>query len=140
MRELIPAIKKNVGYYYITLHDNGKDKKYYIHRLVNMFFNPNPRKLTITDHINNNKLDNRASNLRWCTQKENLNNPNSNKIKGVARYSLEGEFIDSRQSIMSYQEEFGFNHNSIIQCCKGRTKSAYGYKWEYLDKDGYLPF
>lgn len=63
------------GYLKINLHKNGQGKHYFIHRLVSEAFIPNPNNLPCIDHINTIRDDNRVENLRWCTRKENCNNP-----------------------------------------------------------------
>lgn len=49
-----------------------RGKKYYVHRLVAEAYIPNPENKPCVGHKNNNPLDNRASNLYWCTQEENM--------------------------------------------------------------------
>lgn len=59
---------------------NQEHKRYYmicgmlVHRMVALLFVPNPDNKPQIDHINTNKHDNRAINLRWVTPKENSNN------------------------------------------------------------------
>lgn len=48
-----------------------------LHRVVAKLFIPNPENKPFIDHIDRNKHNNRVDNLRWCTSKENANNPNT---------------------------------------------------------------
>ena len=52
---------------------------FYVHRAVAELFIPNPENKPCVDHINTDRLDSRAKNLRWVTYKENSNNPLSRK-------------------------------------------------------------
>lgn len=57
------------GYAVRNMRIGNKFKTIRMHRLI-----MNPSKDLVVDHINHNKLDNRKSNLRICTQKENMKN------------------------------------------------------------------
>jgi len=53
-----------------------KGKTYKIHRLVcEAFHGPAPDECDVCLHIDENAANNRADNLKWGTQKENLNAP-----------------------------------------------------------------
>lgn len=82
------------GYLCVGLQmDKGVYKKIRVHRMVAMTFLEFQRteERNEVDHINGNKSDNSVDNLRWCTHKENMNNPvTRRKIRrGVKRYRLQ---------------------------------------------------
>lgn len=60
------------GYCFVVLSKLGKVKQFMIHRLVAIAFHPNPKKLPEVNHKRGIKDDNRASELEWCTHKENV--------------------------------------------------------------------
>ena len=82
------------GYLYVGIQlPGGGYKKARVHRMVAMTFLEFQRteERNEVDHINGNKSDNSVDNLRWCTHKENMNNPVTlRKIRrGVKRYRLQ---------------------------------------------------
>lgn len=82
------------GYLCVGLQmNNSVYKKTRVHRMVAMTFLEFQRteERNEVDHINGNKADNSVDNLRWCTHKENMNNPVTlRKIRrGVKRYRLQ---------------------------------------------------
>lgn len=66
-----PQIRNN--YYIINLVKNHKRKQYSVHRLVAETFIPNPKEYKVVHHLDYNTFNNKVENLKWCTQKENVN-------------------------------------------------------------------
>lgn len=75
--KILKQSKNNKGYYMVNLKKCGENKFSTIHRLVANAFVPNPDNKPEVDHIIpiSEGGTNNASNLRWCTHKENMNNP-----------------------------------------------------------------
>ena len=60
-------------YFIVQLWRNGQGKVKYIHRLVASAFIPNDDETkTQINHINEDKTENKVSNLEWCTAQYNL--------------------------------------------------------------------
>lgn len=83
------AFPNSMGYLRAMLHKNKKGKNYFVHRLVAEAFIPNPNNLPCIDHIDRNYLNNSVDNLRWCTQKENCNNPLTREYANIKNRSKE---------------------------------------------------
>lgn len=90
-----------------TISENGKSKRIYMHRLIA----DTPDNL-VCDHINHAGLDNRRSNLRNCTLKQNNANSrsaasSSSKYKGVSWCTAKGKWAayikkDDRQFFLGH--------------------------------------
>jgi len=59
------------GYLRVTLCKNNTQKMYFLHRFIAEYFLPKVKGKEFVNHKNGNKLDNRLSNLEWCTKSEN---------------------------------------------------------------------
>lgn len=62
------------GYAAVYLKKNGWTSAVLVHRIVAEAFLPRAKGKEYVDHINTIRSDNRVSNLRWVTPKENANN------------------------------------------------------------------
>jgi len=145
-RILQPLYKKD-GYQFIMLCKDGKTKNFRINRLVAEAFIPIPQcyiekgytKETLqVDHIDECKQNNSVTNLQWLTNKENCQKSNALCVVG---YNKEKMIITDQYSKLKnyYTDKYqkGFNYGNIYLCCNGKRKSAYGFKWQYLNKKLY---
>ena len=86
------------------------------------------------DHIDNNRQNNKAENLRWVTHKENLdksfNLGNQTKLKRpVTQYTLDGKKIATYGSVNEAFRQTNIRH--ISEAARQTRKSAGGYIWRY---------
>jgi hypothetical protein len=65
-----------------------------LHRVVATLFVKNPDNKPIINHKNGNKRDNRASNLEWCTQQENIVHALDTGLRKTKYYKPNATTID----------------------------------------------
>ena len=141
-------ILKNLkgAYCYVNLHnEDGIAKKYKVHRLVADVFVSNPCNLPQVNHKNENKMDNRAINLEWVTAQQNCNHGTRNqrmsealkiqpRCKEVEQLTIDYQHINTFPSIKGAARLTGIDHTCISLCCRGKTKSAGGYRWKFKEQ------
>lgn len=70
---ILTPIPQSSGYVIVNLCKNGKQDIEYVHRLVAQTFISNPNNLPEVNHIDEDKSNNNANNLEWCTREYNMN-------------------------------------------------------------------
>lgn len=148
-KERIRKPSDSRGYPIILLNKGGKYTVTYIHRLVATYFVPNPDNKPEINHLDENKKNNRADNLAWCTEKENTNwgtrtERARKSMKGklvnrkdvskkVDRYTVDGEYLDTYPSLAEAARTFGLFYSNIAKVCRGENKTSGGYKWKFSE-------
>ena len=125
----------------ISLWKNGTGKMFRVHRLVAAAFIPNPDNKPCIDHIDGDRANNHADNLRWVTVKENQNNPITKsewigkKAKPHHEKAVEqiknGIVVNVFVSIQEAARKGNFSATAICKVCKGKGNLHKGYKWRY---------
>ncbi|RHZ78128.1 hypothetical protein Glove_167g39 [Diversispora epigaea] len=118
------------GYYRI-----GRVHKHRVHRLVALAFCPKEEGKEYMNHIDGDSTNNKASNLEWCSQKENsqhakrLGLGHQHAVKQIFNDGFTREF----PSLAEAQRITGIHSSSIGRVCKELQVHAGGYRWKYIN-------
>lgn len=149
--KLIIQSKNHKGYPLANVSKGNKRYSRATHRLVAEAFIPNPENKPQINHIDGNKENNSVSNLDWVTASENIrhainnglmiiNKENlakatkkANKVnqKKVNQYDLNGELINTFNSMVEAEEKTSAKAKGISEVVRGKQVTAGGYIWRY---------
>lgn len=134
------------GYEIVGLYNGNQQLQTGVHRLVAQAFIPNPEHKEQVNHIDGNKRNNRVDNLEWCTQTENIRHAmrtgllnitgaSNGSSRKVQQLDLKGNVLKQFNTIIEAGRYLGVKcqPTGIISVCKGKKKTAYGYKWAYVE-------
>lgn len=113
------------GYYRVTLTHNKKTLRFRVHRLVALYFIPNPENLPQVDHINGDKKLNIVSNLMWVDNATNSRKRTKDtNAKPVVVYDGDKKIeFPSERAAARYLK---VNRSCVIAACEGNQKTTAG--------------
>ena len=117
-------------YYRISVTKDKIARCRMVHQLICEAFKgpcPDRNKYTV-DHIDRNRLNNKASNLRWATRSEQRRNTSS--IKAVKGYK-DGELIGVWDTVTDAAKATQCCGSNIARVCTKELKIIKGYVFEY---------
>lgn len=123
----------NRGYKQICLCVNCEAYTAKVHRLVAEAFVPNPDNKPEVDHINGDRGDNRAENLRWSTKTENMRNPATKKklrdckSKPVYMVCADGTIMVFK-SLVECSEQTSITRDTLYRSLSGKELTNYDFK------------
>lgn len=104
--------KNHKGYPKVGLWANGRQKWFFVHRLVAIAFHLNPENKPCVNHKDGCKTNNHPGNLEWCTYLENMQHAYATGLKNM----------DNLEEIHRKRKE--------------RTHCKRGHEWNGIDSRG----
>ena len=111
--------KDRKGYLFVNLHRDGKQKTIKIHRLVAQAFIPNnDSSKTQINHKNEDKTENKVSNLEWCSAQYNLTYNDLHHRRNTKRCKIK----DLYDQNLTYEQNLEIFKANGIYCSKWVVK------------------
>ena len=147
--------KDKLGYCRVNLYKNKRCYSKTVHRLVALAFIPNPQRLPIINHKDENPSNNNVNNLEWCTYSYNTSYGTARQ-RSVAHTNYEartrvtdyakcarsrmkpvlqikdGKVVkrwnSAKEAILALSKS---GHANISEACQGKRKTVLGFEWKY---------
>lgn len=81
--------------------------------MVAKTFLSNPLNIPEVNHIDENKLNNKVSNLKWVSRSDNSKHSNA---RPIYQYDIEGNLLKEWESIQEASTETKIWNSGIIRC------------------------
>jgi hypothetical protein len=134
-------------YKQVNLYRDSKLHHYYVHILMAQAWIPNPHNKPEVNHKDGDCRNNVIDNLEWATRSENIqhsydigirvkksvygkDNPLS---RPILQLTINGEFLKKWDCISDASKSFLPKTGAISNCCRGKLKTSFGYKWKYYE-------
>ena len=123
------------GYVSVLLSKDGKQKRFYTHRLVAEAYLPDYDNKLDVNHKDECKTNNHVSNLEMVSRQQNINygsrNVRAAKSRGKPIICIETnkEYYSAREAA----RELNLWQSSISRCCNGQMKSVNGLHFKYKE-------
>lgn len=130
-----PAIRSK--YLCVTLTKDGENRNHLLHRLVARTFLTEYKNYLEVNHKDENKLNNKLSNLEICTREYNKNYGTGNKRSAINRskpifqLNLDGTIVKEWSGINAASRGTGISVKDIWRCCNNDNATSKNYKWRY---------
>ena len=128
------------GYISVSLFKKSKGKTFGVHRLVAEAFIPNPDNLPQVNHKDENKQNNYANNLEFCTKKYNMNYGtrkeraySKTRKHNIIQCDLNGNVIKIWECAYIASKKLNIKQSGIYRCCMKKQDVYKGYVWKYAD-------
>jgi hypothetical protein len=136
--KLLYLNKIKSGYYHVVLYKESKRYEYSAHRLVALHFCEGYKRGYVVNHKDEDKSNNRAGNLEWCTQLYNqrygtaIQRAAESNWRKVAQYDLSGNLVATYKSLKEAAKVTGYNYVSLSDWCRGAHVPKNNYRWAYI--------
>lgn len=131
---LVPR-KTKAGYLRVHILTASRKRDMYIHRIVADAFCSKSENCDVVNHIDNNPQNNRADNLEWTTQRNNViyamkqgrvkKFPNAKKIIGI-KDEKEYVFQSSHEAAVYAK----CDHKTVLRGCLTGRQTNSGFIWK----------
>lgn len=140
---LKPQLSYN-GYCRVGINDsNGKQHIFSVHKLVALAFVPNLHNEVEINHKDENKTNNIASNLEWCSPSYNINygTRNTRVAAKMAKPVVITRLVDGKEfyfKSISEAKRCGFGTVALFSKQKNKQIRYGGYHWRYADEQNFV--